>query len=100
MNIALSYPALNGEVVTEAHAKYCQDNGHASYSLNGVSLDCCPRCGELTIDVEPEAVVNSDIPSRSAYYNGRYEHYRAMGECAGTASEWAYLDTRDVYGEQ
>lgn len=47
MNVALSYPALNGEVVTEAHAAYCVDKGHAVHTVDGVEQAMCPRCGEL-----------------------------------------------------
>lgn len=44
---ALDYPAINGRPVTEAHAKYCRDNGHAKHLNNGVRVPYCPRCGDL-----------------------------------------------------
>lgn len=45
MDYKLSYPAVNGEVVTEGHANYCKENGHATYTMNGVASAICPRCG-------------------------------------------------------
>lgn len=43
---ANSFPALWGELVKEGHARYCRDNGHATYKFNGKVSDYCPRCGE------------------------------------------------------
>lgn len=43
----MNFPAVSGEVVTEAHVKICKERGHASYSKNGVEADFCPRCGDL-----------------------------------------------------
>lgn len=36
--------ALNGDVVTQAHADYCAEHGHATYNLDNI----CPRCGDVT----------------------------------------------------
>lgn len=41
----IEYPALNGEVVTEAHARICRERGHATYTQDGIESDFCPRCG-------------------------------------------------------
>lgn len=46
MNAALSFPALNGEVVTEAHSAICRDRGHATHTVDGTDSPICPRCGE------------------------------------------------------
>lgn len=43
----LTYPALNGDVVTQGHADYCSDHGHATHTVDGVDTGRCPRCGEL-----------------------------------------------------
>lgn len=43
---ALSFPAINGEVVTQGHADYCQANGHATHTTDGAAHIMCPRCGE------------------------------------------------------
>lgn len=43
---ALETPALTGEVVTEGHARYCRENGHAFNRKDGVEQGWCPRCGE------------------------------------------------------
>ncbi len=48
MNYKLSTPALNGETVTEGHARYCRDNGHMAHKVDGVDQGICPRCGEAT----------------------------------------------------
>lgn len=51
MNIfAMSFPATNGmdfphNVVTEGHVRYCADNGHATYDIDGVDQKTCARCG-------------------------------------------------------
>lgn len=42
----MSYPALNGEPVTEGHARYCQESGHATHTVDGVTTGRCPRCGD------------------------------------------------------
>lgn len=47
MNYSLSYPAINGETVTEGHAAYCAKNGHAAHKVDGVELTHCPRCGSV-----------------------------------------------------
>lgn len=33
-------------VVTEGHAAYCREHGHATYTVDGVVQDYCPRCGD------------------------------------------------------
>lgn len=45
---ALEYPALDGDVVTERHARYCAEHGHATRTLDGVDVGACPRCGDVT----------------------------------------------------
>lgn len=47
MNYTLSYPALNGQTITEGHAQYCRDNGHAVHTVDGVKSTLCPRCGAI-----------------------------------------------------
>lgn len=42
----LDYPAINGGVVTEGHARYCLEHGHATHTVNGEDTGICPRCGE------------------------------------------------------
>lgn len=46
--IALEMPALNLEVVTQAHANICAERGHATHTVNGEIQPHCPRCGEVT----------------------------------------------------
>jgi hypothetical protein len=44
---ANQFPALNGETVTEAHAAFCAERGHATHTVDGVDTGVCPRCGEV-----------------------------------------------------
>lgn len=41
------YPALNGGVVTERHARICRERGHALWTLDGKDTGICPRCGDV-----------------------------------------------------
>lgn len=43
---AMSFAALNLETVTEGHAGYCRENGHATNITDGVRDIHCPRCGD------------------------------------------------------
>lgn len=63
MNYGMSYPALNGEVVTQGHADYCEANGHATHTVNGVAQPRCPRCDALRSNV-PEGFVLSGVYPR------------------------------------
>lgn len=47
----MSYPAINGEVITEGHARCCREHGHATLKEDGVLSAMCPRCGENVHDV-------------------------------------------------
>lgn len=42
---ATSYPTLTGDVVTQGHANYCAEHGHATHTVNGATEPFCPRCG-------------------------------------------------------
>lgn len=49
---AMSFPALNGEVVMQGHADYCAEHGHATHTVeaeDGTTTIAarCPRCGDL-----------------------------------------------------
>lgn len=51
-----SYPALNGEVVQERHARFCAKYGHATHHFAGVLQERCPRCGKIRMeDMGPAA---------------------------------------------
>lgn len=49
------FPALNGETVTEGHARVCRERGHATHTVDGEPMPRCPRCGELREPAEPAA---------------------------------------------
>jgi hypothetical protein len=42
----LDFPAVNGGVVTEAHAALCHERGHAAHTVDGKASPVCPRCGD------------------------------------------------------
>lgn len=65
VSLALDYPAAEGRVVTEAHAKLCADKGHTSYVKNGIDMGICPRCGVVTTSEEQvtdEEINSTEIP--------------------------------------
>ena len=43
-----SFPILTGDVVTQGHANYCAEHGHATHKVDGVDTGVCPRCGAVT----------------------------------------------------
>lgn len=45
-NVLLDYPAIEGRVVTEGHARICRERGHAVHTQSGVVALHCPRCGD------------------------------------------------------
>ncbi len=51
MSVAMSFPAINGEVVTQGHADYCAEHGHASHTVGTDVSPNCPRCGSSRIVV-------------------------------------------------
>ncbi len=50
---ATDFPLINKtfpeNVVTQGHVDYCQDNGHASWDVDGINQGICPRCGARTV---------------------------------------------------
>lgn len=74
MNVALDMAALNGTVVTEAHAKVCRERGHATHKVDGIEQIHCPRCGEARteeITVTGETIKIGDEISLFGDYSGR-----------------------------
>lgn len=63
MTTANRFPALNGEPVTEAHARTCREQGHATHTVDGVDSGTCPRCGETTIPATPANVERLRVDS-------------------------------------
>lgn len=51
-----SYPITDGTAVTDAHVRVCRERGHATYIVDGVVSDICPRCGEFTATEEAHNV--------------------------------------------
>lgn len=59
---AMSQPCTNGGTwnVQQGHADYCAEYGHATYTVDGVVMSWCPRCGETR--KTPEATVVESTP--------------------------------------
>lgn len=76
-----SFPALTGETVTEGHARYCRENGHATHTTDGVVAIFCPRCGE-SVPVFLTDSGEDDSEDGPAITNEEWPHYMA-GRDAG-----------------
>jgi hypothetical protein len=91
---AMTFPALNGEVVTQGHADYCAANGHASHTVVNSTGDVtdssahCPRCGasvkpetitDFSLKIADALTVSIDVTSaevhKSTTHRGRYRAY-------------------------
>lgn len=46
------FPALNGQTVTERHARICRTSGHAVHNVDGQTSETCPRCGDVLMKDE------------------------------------------------
>lgn len=44
---AMDMAALKGETVTQGHADFCAEHGHAKHTHDGVVSAFCPRCGAI-----------------------------------------------------
>lgn len=87
---SLDYPALDGRVVTQAHADYCQANGHATYKRDGVDTGMCPRCGEMR---QPSwqaiAEVSYATRARQTWADARgYDRRYPNGDTTPTPAGW------------
>jgi hypothetical protein len=75
-NFALEMPALNGDVVTERHARYCAHNGHAAYKGESYDEALCPRCGEFLPSAEAiekfEAIIDAERTARHSYVSAGF----------------------------
>lgn len=102
------FPALNGGVVTERHARICREQGHASHSVDGKDTGVCPRCGDVTQPADAETYGigwslesdPTDIPPppyklcRACHgwgtvtvRSGEYVRTEDCRQCAGTGEE-------------
>lgn len=79
-HFASTFPALEGGVVTQGHADYCRNNGHATNTILGTNAlpveisERCPRCGDLLSAeylkaklVEVAAEKNLDVAKLGAF---------------------------------
>ena len=49
----LGYPAVNGDMVTQGHADYCAEYGHAVHMEDSEESPWCPRCGDARMEENP-----------------------------------------------
>lgn len=80
--------ALNGQVVKQGHADYCEVNGHAVHRVDGVAQLHCPRCGEPR-DAEPLPVSEAEsrvADARAAFCEDLVLPYRPS---VGTPHGWS-----------
>lgn len=68
----ITFAALAGQPVTEAHARHCRDHGHATHTINGVGTGVCPRCGDV---IEPTGKAAMTTVSPEEFY---CEYIRAL----------------------
>jgi hypothetical protein len=54
---ATSFPVLSHDVVTQGHADYCAEHGHATHTVDEVVSPFCPRCGQRLPDIKVGDVV-------------------------------------------
>lgn len=107
MNYALSYPALNGDVVTQGHTDYCRDHGHATHKVDGVVQDRCPRCGELlgrytlvTFHETASGKVRAKVRGRFDYDEDAHDAAREIAATEGTVVPNVDAPTKHrTYGE-
>jgi len=57
----IDFPAVDGRVVTEAHAKICRERGCSTYVKNGIDMGFCPRCGEVS--TSEDQITDEEIKS-------------------------------------
>jgi hypothetical protein len=75
---ALEMPALNYGVVTQAHADYCAEHGHATYT-NGTDVSPrCPRCGETVTPATSSEKREAAIAAAKAEDAAAANRYRTM----------------------
>jgi predicted RNA-binding Zn-ribbon protein involved in translation (DUF1610 family) len=56
---APSMAAAQGEPVTQRHADYCAEHGHATHTVDGAETGVCPRCGDVTVPAEDGPTVET-----------------------------------------
>lgn len=103
----LDFPVVTGGTVTEGHARYCRENGHARHTFDGVVSPWCPRCGDnvsiaaVTVEEVQDAIGgNPWVPASSpvAEYRARLARERADAAALEHASEVA--DRPDVFSRE
>lgn len=60
---AMEMPALNGDVVTQGHADYCAENGHATHTTGDDVSPWCPRCGHSISEGRETGGIIAALPS-------------------------------------
>jgi predicted Zn-ribbon and HTH transcriptional regulator len=75
----LEMPALNGEVVMEAHARYCRERGHAIHKdANGTVSAFCPRCGDNRIEMSTLVIDTPEFPMDHSQFVAWYRRFESF----------------------
>lgn len=91
---AADFPLLDGRAVTQAHADYCAENGHARHEVDGQLTGICPRCGAGRPDADAFPIgtrIALDLPRRTQ--TGTVVAHRSMSRRnPGWLSLWIRWD--------
>lgn len=98
---AKDHAAIEGRTVTQAHADYCTEHGHATWTEDGDDMGSCPRCGESTethlylfSDEERDGTVRTYRITARDWNAAQREYYRRSTESAVLFS-WVQLEDVD-----
>lgn len=103
---ATSFPLAAAEdahwterVVTEGHANYCREHGHATRTVNGVVSPNCPRCGDpldaiRVVDEDADEARREDAAERAAAERERDVDTTSII----VRNEWLYSTGHDADG--
>lgn len=89
MTLSVDFPALNGGVVTERHARICRERGHATHTVDGVDRGSCPRCGDVTEVPIPAPAVFAEMLKleREAQFSGVIAAFGVNWQARGIAQD-------------
>lgn len=99
MDYATSFPAASDSdywgdrLVTQGHADYCADHGHATWTRDGVDVGRCPRCGDTTTTIAP-AITPAYTTVEGTHEGASFGHptmpFIPLCECGSDGSDFEY----------
>lgn len=84
--------ALEGTPVTQRHANYCAEHGHATHMADGTTFPRCPRCGEIT---ESAPAPHRPTTVRDVFDALTARQVDAEMRTSPAGVEWCVVDTDD-----